>query len=144
MCYTTYSQWYSPCAVSMLTISGLVSICSTNQTTRKLPSLYIHPLTLHKLLLFPVLLNDFYSTVPPAIINNGGDDMDELGLSFSELESRIMGGANSILARGTSGDATAFLAGIIERALRDVAMAIVENNKRIAEQLENAGFKFTE
>jgi len=79
--------------------------------------------------------------------------MQRLGLSESELESIILRHTDSILARVTSsstGDktedltkATASLAGATQHALRQVARAIVENNERIAEQLEKAGFKIT-
>ena len=79
--------------------------------------------------------------------------MQQLGLSESELERVILAHTDSILARGISGStrdnrealikATASLAEAVERALRQVARAIVENNKRIAEQLEKAGVKIT-
>ena len=79
--------------------------------------------------------------------------MQQLGLSESELESIILAHTDSILARGTSGStgdktedlikATASLAGATQHALRQVVRAIIENNKRIAEQLEKAGFKIT-
>ena len=69
--------------------------------------------------------------------------MQELGLSQSELERIISSGANSIVTRGGSRDKTEVLADAVQHGLRDVAKAIAQNNRRIAEQLEKAGVKIT-
>jgi hypothetical protein len=76
-----------------------------------------------------------------------------IGLDVSELESIILAHTDNILARGTSGStldnteallkATIVLAEATQRALRQVARAIVENNKRITKQLEESGIKIT-
>ena len=66
-----------------------------------------------------------------------------LGLSQSNLERIISITANRIVARGGSRDKTEVLADAVQHALRDVAKAITANNKRIAEQLVNAGIVIT-
>ena len=72
--------------------------------------------------------------------------MSEIGLSQSELENTILASTHSILERGLSsgtGDNTKVLAEATERALRQVAKAIADNNRRIAEQLKQAGVKIS-
>jgi len=70
--------------------------------------------------------------------------MVELGLNQSRIESIVTASASSILARGGSRDKPELLADMLQHALRDVARAIADNNKRIAEQLEKAGVVITQ
>lgn len=65
--------------------------------------------------------------------------MQELGLSQSELERIVTASGTGILARAGSRDKNEVMADLIQHALRDVARAIAQNNKRIAEQLGKAG-----
>ena len=70
--------------------------------------------------------------------------MAQLGLNESEIERTIFAFTDSILARGSgTEDKTKVLAEATQRSLRQVAKAIVENNKRIAEQLTKAGVNIT-
>ena len=70
--------------------------------------------------------------------------MQQLGLSKPELEHTIFAFIDTILARGVeSTNPSKVLAEAIERALHQVANAIVENNRRITEQLEKVGVKIT-
>ena len=72
--------------------------------------------------------------------------MSQLGLNESELRHTILAFTDSILARGLGSDArenTKVLAEATQRALRQVATAIVKNNERIAKQLKEAGVNIT-